>query len=279
MIPPFAARETVYDARPELSSPGRFLRAAWMDIRASPAVGYGLFRSNLKARYRRSRLGYLWLILPAVMTTLACLYLQSQRILGLTDTRVPYAVFVLSGTVLWQVFVDALNVPLQQFAAARQLITRSRVPHEALVLAGMMEVFLNGALRLAVVAPVLVAYGVGASWAILLVPLGVAALALAGAAFGLLLAPLGLLYDDVGRAILLGTGFWFFLTPVVYRTPEGGLIGLNPVTPLLDTGRAWLTGGAAASGFLPVVLGSLLLSVAAWFLYRIARPHIVARLG
>jgi hypothetical protein len=51
------------------------------------------------------------------------------------------------------------------------------------------------------------------------------------------------------------------------------------VTPLLDTTRAWLTGGSMSAGFLPVAGGMAAILVAAWVLQRVARPHVVARLG
>jgi ABC-type polysaccharide/polyol phosphate export permease len=58
------------------------------------------------------------------------------------------------------------------------------------------------------------------------------------------------------------------------------LIAANPVTPVLVTARAWLTGGDGAdpAAFATVVAVAVLLLVAAWVVYRLARPHLVARL-
>jgi lipopolysaccharide transport system permease protein len=88
-----------------------------------------------------------------------------------------------------------------------------------------------------------------------------------------------MLYDDVSRAITLVTGFWFFLTPVVYATPSLGILRLNPVTPLLDATRAWLTSGPMAGGFALVAGMTLPALLVAWLFQRVARPHVVARLG
>lgn len=271
--------DTVYTSEPELRHPLRFLSAAWLDLRRSPAVAWRLFLSNVQARYRKSWLGYLWLLLPTIGTTAVWVFLQSRRIVSIAPTQLPYPVYVLAGTVLWQVFVDALNAPLQQLAAGRQVITRTRVPHEALILAGVMEALLNAAVRLVVLAAVMIAYGVTAGPLLLLVPIGIAALALLGLAVGLLAAPAGMLYDDVGRGIALLTTFWFFLTPVIYRAPDTGLLRLNPVTPLLETTRAWLTSGRAAEGFALVTGLAVAVLVGAWLFQRLSRPHVVARLG
>lgn len=271
--------ETVYSPDSELRHPARFFAAAKDDLRHAFAPAWQLFRRNLEVRYRRAWLGYLWLLLPSVGTTLVWVYVQSRRIIAIAPTDLPYPVHVLAGMIFWHVFVDALNAPLQQLNAGRHLITRSRMPHEALILAGVLEVLLNCAVRLVILAVVLMAFRVPIGTTALLVPLGIAALLLFGLALGLLLAPLGMLYDDVGSAITLGTGFWFFLTPILYRAPDTGLLRLNPVTPLLDTTRAWLTTGNTSSGFVAVTLAAGAILLLAWPLYRIARPHVVARLG
>jgi lipopolysaccharide transport system permease protein len=270
---------TVYTPRPEWSRPAHFLGDAARDLRASLPVTWTLFVANLQTRYRRSWLGALWLLLPTIGTTLVWVYVQRRGLVSIAPAAVPYPVYVLAGTIFWQVFLDALNAPLQQLTLGRQMITRSRVPHEALILAGVLEVLLNCAVRLLVLAPVLVAFHVPVHATLLLVPIGVAALTLLGLTLGLLATPAGMLYDDVGRAITLVTGFWFFLTPVVYATPSLGILRLNPVTPLLDATRAWLISGPMAGGFALVAGMTLPALLVAWLFQRVARPHVVARLG
>jgi lipopolysaccharide transport system permease protein len=275
------SRETVYDARPQLETPRLFLRDAWNDLRTSPRIAHGILRSNLRIRYRRSWLGYLWLPIPAVATMLASLYLQSRHIIGMPATRAPYAIFVFTGIVLWQVFLEAVNVPLQQLATGRQLMTRTRVPHEALILAGMLEVLVNAGIRGLLVVAALIPFGVALVPSLLLAPVGVVLLASLGLFAGLALAPLGMLYDDVGRAILIGAGFLFFLTPVLYPAQGHRLVELNPVTPLLEITRSWVLSephGSAAAVAIATAIAVVGL-VLSWLFYRISRPHMIARLG
>lgn len=272
--------ETVYSAERTLSHPARFVAAAREDMRRTPAIAWRLFRRNLQARYRRTWLAYAWLLLPTVVTTLVWSYIHSQRIIVISPTDLPYPLHVLASMALWQTFLEAMNAPLQQLTASRQMVTRSPVPLEALVLAGVLEVLLNSSVRLVLLGVVLLASGVPLGESLLLVPFGIAALVMLGLAFGVLLTPLGLLYDDVGRAIVMVSGFWFFLTPVVYRAPTEGLLRLNPVTPLLEMTRTWLTSAEPASlGFLVVSGTALALLAIGWLLLRLARPHLVERLG
>jgi lipopolysaccharide transport system permease protein len=271
--------ETVYSSDAELRHPARFFAEAWQDLRRSPAVGWRLFRSSMQARHRRAWLGYLWLLLPTLGTTAVWAYVRSRGLIATGRIGLPYVVYALSGTILWQVFAEALVSPLQQLTSSKQLITRSHVPHEALILAGVFETLLNCAVRLVVLGCVMVATGVSAGNEIVLLPFGIVALALLGLTLGLFAAPLGLLYDDVSRALTMVAGFWFFLTPVVYPAHTRGLMRFNPVTPLVETTRQWLTSPAPIGGFAVVTGGTAAALVLAWLVHRLARPHVAARLG
>ncbi|HEY0153591.1 MAG TPA: hypothetical protein VGB92_16400 [Longimicrobium sp.] len=247
-------------------------------------VGWQLFRKGLQAGYRQSLLGYLWLLLPPLATAGVWIALSRTRVLQVGRTEIPYPLFVLSGTVLWQLFVDSLNAPLRSLTASRAILTKTRIPHEAVLIAGVLEALFGFAVRLAVLLPVLAWYGVGISASLLLFPLGVFSLVILGFGIGLALAPTGMLYTDVSRGLTLAAGLGYFLTPIVYPLPASGpataLGVLNPVAPLLVATRGWLTGGALLPprGFGIVAALSAGVFALAWWGYRAARPHLVSRL-
>lgn len=271
--------ETVFSAAPELRRPRRFLRRAFADLARSRAAAGALFVANLRAQHRRAWLGYLWLLIPALATAGLCALMQSRRIVAVGATELPYPLFVLSGMVLWQAFLDGLNAPLDQLGRARQMITRSAAPHEAIIGAGILQALLGAGIRLAVLAAALALFRAPLAPTALLFPLGLLALLVLGAAAGLLAAPLGLLYDDVSRALFLGAALLFFLTPVAYPLPADGLFRLNPVGILLGQARHWLTGGGLDPLFVAVTAAAFAALVIAWLFYRLARPHVIARLG
>lgn len=173
--------EVVYSAESQLRSRARFVAETWSDLRVSPRLAWRLFLHSLRANYRRSWLGYLWLLAPPLATAATWVFLNAARVPNVGPTETPYAVYVLSGTMLWQVFADAINSPLQQLSNARAILTKSRAPHEALLLAGLIEVLFNLSVRLLVLLPVLVWFGPQLSLtlaALAVTPLGVAALLL-----------------------------------------------------------------------------------------------------
>lgn len=106
-------KEIVYSPDSELLSFGKLLRSMWSDLLASRELAWRLLVRNISAQYRQSLLGYAWAFIPPLFTAMIWIFLNSQRILGITDTGMPYPVFVIIGIVLWQTFTEALNSPLR----------------------------------------------------------------------------------------------------------------------------------------------------------------------
>ncbi len=276
--------ETVFTSEPALRSRRAFLRQARIDLGLVPHAGWLLFVRGLQAQHRQTRLRWAWLVLPGFVAAGVWAYLETNHLLGIGNTDIPYAAYVLGGTVIWQLFFESLNVPLQKLGGARASLTKSRLPHESYVAGGLFEIAFNFVVRLVPFFVVLALTGGDFRWTIALVPLGAIALITFGLALGMLAAPAGLLYQDVGKVIAVVAGFWFFLTPVVYPQPADGtgalLIRLNPVRPLLDTTRAWAGGsqGADAIAVAAIFAVSCVVLIAAWITYRLAQPHLIARL-
>jgi lipopolysaccharide transport system permease protein len=278
-------KETVYTPDSELLNFRALLRSMGSDLLASRELAWRLLVRNISAQYRQSLLGYAWAFVPPIFTSLIWIFLQSQKVLGVGDTGMPYVVFVITGTVLWQTFVEALNSPLQMVNESKSMLTKINFPREALILAGVGQVLFNFAIRTLLLLAVLLYYQITPHLSFLLAPFGVMALIGLGISLGLLLTPIGILYQDIGRGLGFITAAWFFLTPVIYPVPKASfaatLIELNPVTPLLATTREWLTTGQATllPNFLWVSGVAVVILIFAWVQYRIAMPHLISRMS
>ena len=136
-------KETVYTPQSELANFSRLLGNMVSDISASRGLAWRLLVRNLSARYRQSVLGYAWAFIPPLFTSLVWIFLQSQRVLEIDDTGMPYVAFVICGTVLWQTFVEALNNPLNMVKSSMSMLTKINFPREALILAGIGQVFFS----------------------------------------------------------------------------------------------------------------------------------------
>lgn len=276
--------EVVYTSDSQLRHPRQFVRHMLTGLLAARELAWRLLVRNIQAQYRQPLLGYFWIILPALATTLLWIFLNQSQILDVGETDIPYPVYVLVGTLLWQGFVDALNSPFQQLAASEGLLTKINFPKEAIIMAGLGEVLFNSAIRMLLLLVVFLWFRIAVPATILLAPIGILALLTLGATLGLLLAPLGMLYPDIQRGINIMIPLWFFITPVVYSPPTTWpavlIAKLNPVSPLLITTRELLTTGtlSQAGYFLLMVCLMPLLLISSWVFYRLAMPHLIVRM-
>ncbi len=280
-----AAQVTVYTPESAMRQPRLMLRSMWADLKGSRELAWRLAVRDIRAQYRQSLLGYLWAFILPLATTLAWVFLNASGIVRIADTGLPYAAYVLTGTMLWQMFVEALQSPLHQVGASKSMLTKLNFPRESLILSGMVKWWFNAAVKLAIIIPALLVFGVYPDWHIALVPLALLGIMLVGVAIGLLLAPLGMLYTDIGRGIPVVAQFAMFITPVVFAMPKGGLtlrlFELNFMTPVILTGRAWLTGSASPApvDFSVVCAVSVLLLMIGWVIYRITMPVLIERMS
>jgi lipopolysaccharide transport system permease protein len=280
-----APPEVVYTPESSLRNPSKLFSEMWRDLLGSRELAWRLMKRDITAQYRQSFFGLLWAFLPPIVTAAGFTLAARGQILNVGVTDIPYPAYIIFSMALWQTFVEALNGPLQGVTNAKQMLSRINFPREAVVLAKLGEVFFNFGIKLLLIAGVFVWYKVPVGWTVLLAPVALVSLIMLGTLLGLLLTPLGVLYQDVSKGLLLATGFWFFLTPVVYPVPRGGTFGavvrLNPVTPLLVTARELATTGAVSGlqGFIIVSALTTAGLLAAWVLFRLAMPLVVERMG
>jgi lipopolysaccharide transport system permease protein len=261
------------------------LGAIAADVWAGRELAWRLFLRDLQAQYRQTILGYVWAFLPPLVAAATFIFLQSQGITRIEGTVIPYPAFAMMGTLLWQVFVDAMQNPLQSFASAKSMLVKINFPREAVLLGGLYMVVFNFFVRLLLVIAVMLWWRVSVDGAVLFFPVAIAGLLTTGFAIGLLLIPVASLYGDISRGIPIVASFWMLLTPVVYPPRAEGLAGWlatwNPVSPLIITARETLT--AQPLSMLGPFFIVFACSVCVIFLgligFRIAMPHLIARMG
>lgn len=275
----------VYTQESALRHPGKFLRALLRDLLAARELAWRLFVRDLSANYRQTYLGYIWAFLPPLAASATFIFLQSQGITRIDDTGIPYAAFAMMGTLLWQVFADAIQSPLSSTNSARSMLAKINFPREAVLISGLYMVLFNFLIRLALLAVVMAFWNVVPGRGLLLFPVAIAGLLACGSVIGLLLLPVGLLYKDVDRSIVIVTPFWMLLTPVVYPARTDGLAGFlatwNPVSPVLTTAREALSGlpFTQLEAFGLVSGLALLLCFLGLIAFRLVMPILIERMG
>lgn len=275
----------IYSPESSLRHPANLFRDIIHDLFAGRELAWRLAVRDISAQYRQTILGILWAFILPVAHTATWIFLNGSGIVNIKETSLPYPVYVFTGTMLWAIFMDAVNAPLQQTTNAKQMLAKINFPREALVVSGIYQTLFNGAIKIVLMFLVLIISGIYPGWSLIWSPFAILSLILAGTALGLLLTPVGMLYTDIGKSLPLLMQFLMYLTPVVFPIPKGGLAGtiynLNPLTPLITTARGWLTGTSSEyfSYFLLINVFVLLLLLIVWIIYRAAMPILIERMS
>lgn len=250
------------------------------------ALAMRIFMRNIKGQYRSSIFGLAWAFLPPLISAATWIFLNMARVVTLqSPADIPYPVFVLAGTLIWQSFAEAINVTMSTVMSGKQTMGKLNFNREALILAGFYQNLFNTAIKVVVYLPLLMLLGLpfSASWVFF--PFALVAFLLVGHVIGLLLLPMSMLFGDVQRGIGIVLQLWFFITPVIYEKPPtnalGKIIAYNPATPLILNAKNALLGHPIEQvNFYFWVLG---IAFALYFIgllvFRKTIPQIIARIG
>ena len=151
---------SVYTPTSANRHPIKLLREMLRDLFASRELAWRLFVRDFSARYRQSFLGYLWAFLPPVVATFTFVLLNRSGILNVGTLPLPYPAYVMIGTLLWQVFADAINSPIKAVTAAKTMLAKINFPREAILISGMLEVLFNFIIRLVLLITIFIYYGI-----------------------------------------------------------------------------------------------------------------------
>ncbi|MGA7983066.1 MAG: ABC transporter permease, partial [Chromatiaceae bacterium] len=134
---------TVYTPDSSLRNPSRMLRDMFRDLWNGRELAWQLAVRDIRAQYRQTALGLLWAFILPLANTAAWLFIQHAGIVKVKATSLPYPVYVFTGTMLWSIFMDAVNGPLQQTIAAKPMLAKINFQREALVVSGVYQTLFN----------------------------------------------------------------------------------------------------------------------------------------
>lgn len=218
------------------------------EVLAYRNVATALARRSVKASHKQSALGVAWLVLRPAAAVVAYTLIFGE-LAGLPTGGLPYPVFVLSGLVAWNYFAAVLGAGAASIVEDRQLIGKIYFPRILSPIATALPRLIDLGVELALLAVLMVAYGVAPTAAILAVPAVLVVLVVLAVGLSLGLAALNVEVRDIGLALPFAISMAFYATPVVYAQDSVGgwlrtALSLNPMTGLVDLFR-WATVGAS----------------------------------
>jgi ABC-type polysaccharide/polyol phosphate export permease len=263
-------------------SPPTIIRPAKRRVRLRELVtGFEVARMigqrDIKAKYKQSALGMLWLLIGPLGMLIAVTIAFS----GVTSVHtgdVPYMVFALVGLTVWTYMQMSITIGATAIVGNSSLVRRSTVPRLALVFGGLLGNLPAASVMLAASVVLAAIYGVLPLQAFLLPVLLVWLLALVGG-IALLISSVAVRFRDVTSVIPLVLQAGLFVSPVGY--PLAGapanihtLLMLNPVSGMIEAWRWSLLGIAADTTVIAISLGwTALLAVSGWIVFSRLEVH------
>ncbi len=178
---------------------------------------WALALKELKIRYKRSILGFLWALLNPMLLCLV-LTVVFSKLMQSPHTHFP--VFLLSVLLPWTFFSQSLTYAAESIVGNGDLIKKVRVAKlvfpVAAVVSNMINLFLS--LIPLIVIVLIMRHHVYWTWFYLPVPIAALAILTLGATF--FFAAINVYYRDVSHMLQIILQVWFYLTPIIYSLDD-----------------------------------------------------------
>lgn len=194
---------------------------------------------DLKVRYRRSSIGFLWTMLQPLLTMLVLTAVFS----ALFRFELPnYHVYALVGIMFWNFFSQSITSSMNSLRGNAHLITKLPVPTAVFPLASVIAGVVNLLLAMVPLFLLLIVTGQPIRPAVLFIPIAILIAALFTLGAGLLLSPLAVLFYDTIELVGVLLTLFMYLTPVFYPiaiVPERfqWVVRFNPIRSVLEVFR------------------------------------------
>lgn len=276
----------IYSPNSGVSKPFKLLAEIFKGFKEGRFLAYQLFVRDLKASVRQSFLGFLWHFIPAIAQAIIWIVLNSQEVVSVKDIPMDsYPAFVITGTIIWSLFTEGVNKPLNRFNAAKSMMVKLNFPREAIILAAFYDMLFSLFLKMVVLIPSLIILGYYPTFDWVISFVGILSMYIMAVSLGMLLVPLGMLYTDINKGIGLFFQLLMYLSPVVFAFQTSGAMGwihkYNPVSAYIELIRSGFGGYefTLQIELLVWVLISLIIFLFSLIFLKLSLPAILERSG
>ena len=244
-----------------------------------------LFRRDFFMAYKKSFIGFGWVIISPIMGIVSWVILNSTGILNPGDVGGSYIVFVLVNSSLWGLFMGFYSAASSTLDAGQGFINQVKYPHEVLLIKQAAQHLANFSITFIVNIVVLLISGIVPSWAIILFPILALPLFFLASGIGLVISVLNVVAPDFTKVFNYFLGFLFYVTPVIYSPSINNellrkVVSLNPLTYLLTTLRESIVTGQFTNfdKYLLFSVLSIIIFFVSWRLFYISEQKVIERM-
>jgi ABC-type polysaccharide/polyol phosphate export permease len=201
-----------------------------------------LVSRDIKKRYKRSALGFLWVMLDPLFMLLI-FYVVFGHVFGKTVGK--YTPYAMAGITLWKLFSQSTSASVTSFIANRQLINKLYLPRSIFPVSVMMSALTHFAFSLIPLFLILILSHTQFGYPILLLPLVVGLLTVFSLGLALVFSTLAVFFYDIVYIYNVLLLAWMYLSAIFYPVsiiPENirFLLTLNPIYHYISLFRACL---------------------------------------
>ena len=174
---------------------------------------WALAQKELRVRYKRSVLGFLWALLnPALMMLVLTLVFGIIMRFSIDH----YAVFLLSMLLPWTFFSQSLAYSVESIVGNGDLLKKVKIARLVFPIASVISNIVNFLLSLVplMVLIFLMRFPLHWTWVYLPIPMLALFLFTLGAAF--FFATINVFYRDVSHIVQIILSAWFYFSPIIY---------------------------------------------------------------
>jgi len=156
-----------------------------------------LVKKGIKLKYRRSYLGIVWTLLEPNLTTMVLVFVFQNLFNRDNVNGVPFAMYILSGRLLYTCFSGGTNVALRSIRANSGMIKKVYVPKYLYPLAGILHNFIIFGISLIVLVLGMIVFKVKPTWHVFeaIIPLFLLFLLVLGV--GMILSTIAVFFRDM----------------------------------------------------------------------------------
>ena len=202
-----------------------------------------LVERDLKVRYRRSMIGFLWSMLQPLLMMMV-LHLVFSSIFNFRGDGIRnYPVYALSGILFWNFFQQGIVTSMNSLRTNAHILQKLPVPMAVFPIASVISGLVNLLLAMVPLLGILVYTGHPLSQQMAFLPVAILIATVFTLGAGLLLAPLAVFFSDTVELITVLLTLGFYMTPVFY--PKSivedssfyWVIRYNPIRSILEVFR------------------------------------------
>jgi ABC-type polysaccharide/polyol phosphate export permease len=219
------------------------------DIHTYRELIWALAIKELRVRYKRSALGFLWALLNPLLMMLV-LTLVFGTIMRFRVKH--YAIFLLSMLLPWTFFAQTLSYSVASIVGHAELLRKVRVAKLVFPVAAVLSNIINFLLSLVPLVLLIVVTRFPLHWTWVYLPVPMLSLFLFSLGVSFFIATLNVFFRDVSHIIQIVLSAWFYFSPILYSldfvpASHRWLFKLNPMLYVLNGFRLSIYDGLLPS--------------------------------